>query len=111
MQVQLLGTQKKQTATITLDSKLIDATYAVTIGGVTVDDAKKTASVVATKEKVSKIDIVTASETLPLANGVVVDFKATNQYGETTDLTSSNFRLSCRRYYTCKCIGQAIAET
>lgn len=86
--------EDKKSATLTTDVKLIDATYEVTLSGIdNLDTAKAKASVVATKERVAKIEILTASETIPQADKVQIDFKATNQYGEVVDLTASNFTI------------------
>ncbi len=84
----------KTTATIALDLKLTDATYKVTLGGLDATAIDKaSAEVVATKEQIKKIDILTASDVLPQADGVQVEFKATNQYGEQTDLSATNFNI------------------
>ncbi|MDF2958984.1 MAG: hypothetical protein K0S39_719 [Paenibacillus sp.] len=96
---------KKTIATLTFDSKFGDNKFDVTISGVSnINDTAKTASVTTTKEKITKIDFLTASETIPLAvddkdndgdqdllHKVRVDFKATNQYGAQSKLNASNF--------------------
>ncbi|PZE19373.1 S-layer homology domain-containing protein [Paenibacillus xerothermodurans] len=94
--------EKKTVATLKFDSKFQNNKYDVTIGGVSnLDSTAKTASVTTTVEKITKIDFLTASETIPLAwdedenpqmlHKVRVDFKATNQYGAQSSLTSSAF--------------------
>ncbi|WP_248929402.1 S-layer homology domain-containing protein [Paenibacillus hamazuiensis] len=91
---------KKTVATLTFDGKFQNSTYTVTISGVSnLDDANKTASVNTTVEKITKIEFLTASETIPLARDksdkllqkVRIDFKATNQYGAQSKLNASNF--------------------
>ncbi|MCS7459967.1 S-layer homology domain-containing protein [Paenibacillus doosanensis] len=93
----------RTTATLTFDTKFVENTFDVTISGLSnIDDTAKTSSVTTTKEKVTKIDFLTASDTLPLAvdkNGdplysgykVRIDFKATNQYGKQASFIASNF--------------------
>ncbi|UQZ84410.1 Endoglucanase precursor [Paenibacillus konkukensis] len=93
----------RTTATLTFDTKFVENKFDVTISGLSnIDDTAKTSSVTTTKEKVTKIDFLTASDTLPLAvdkNGnplysgykVRIDFKATNQYGKQASFIASNF--------------------
>ncbi|OXM86377.1 S-layer homology domain-containing protein [Paenibacillus rigui] len=90
----------KTTATLTFESKFQDNKFDVTISGVdNIDSAAKTASVTTTPEKITKIDFLTASDTIPLTRDkndkliqkVRIDFKATNQYGVKTNLNASNF--------------------
>ncbi|MFH5187583.1 S-layer homology domain-containing protein [Paenibacillus sp. TAB 01] len=90
----------KTTATLTFESKFQDNKFDVTISGLdNIDDAAKTASVTTTPEKITKIDFLTASDTIPLTRDkndnliqkVRIDFKATNQYGAKTSLNASNF--------------------
>jgi hypothetical protein len=94
----------KKVATLTFDSKFLDNKFDVTISGVTnLDDAAKTASVTTTKEKITKIEFLSASDTLPLAwddkdggtllHDVRIDFKASNQYGAKSSLSASNFEI------------------
>jgi hypothetical protein len=88
--------EDKTTATLTFDSKFQDNTYAVTISGVSnLDTTAATSSVTTTKEKIAKIEFLTASETLPRTTKKIrVEFKATNQYGAKTSLTANNFTIT-----------------
>lgn len=84
----------KKSAVLNLDVKLDTATYTVELGGL--DAAAigtKSASVAAEKEALKKIEFLTSSEVLPKAAQVRIDFKATNQYGEQSDLSASNFTI------------------
>lgn len=90
----------KTAATLTFESKFQDNKFDVTISGVSnIDEAASTASVTTTPEKITKIDFLTASDTIPLARDknnkllqkVRIDFKATNQYGVQASLNASNF--------------------
>lgn len=93
----------KTKAVLTFDSKFQENKFDVTISGVSnIDDTAKTSSVTTTKEKVTKIDFLTASDTIPLAVDkyeqpiypgykVRIDFKATNQYGQKASFNASNF--------------------
>ncbi len=84
-----------KSATLTLNTKINEATYAVTLSGIdNLDSEKASASVDAKVEMIKTIDITTASDTLPLANGVKVEFVAKNQYGEKTDLSAGSFTFS-----------------
>ncbi len=85
----------KKTAVLTLDVKLTDATYTVTISGVdNIDDAKKTGEVKASDEKITKIEFLTASDTLPLSEDIKIEFQAVNQYGKKAALNSNDFRIN-----------------
>lgn len=88
--------EDKTTATLTFDSKFQDNTYAVTISGVSnLDTTAATSSVTTTKEKIAKIEFLTASETLPrTVKDIRIDFKATNQYGAKTSLSANNFTIN-----------------
>ncbi|GAA4873964.1 hypothetical protein GCM10023310_62040 [Paenibacillus vulneris] len=93
----------KTKAVLTFDSKFQENKFDVTISGVSnIDDTAKTSSVTTTKEKVTNIDFLTASDTIPLAVDkyeqpiypgykVRIDFKATNQYGKKASFNASNF--------------------
>ncbi|MEI7025680.1 S-layer homology domain-containing protein [Paenibacillus sp. y28] len=83
----------KQTATITFETSMPEATYAVTLSGLEnldADHASKEVSVEA--EKATKIDFATSSETLPQSE-VRVDFKVLNQYGEDMKKPASQFKI------------------
>jgi hypothetical protein len=86
----------KTTATLTFDTKFQEATYAATISGLTnLDTTATTASVTTTKERIAKIEFLTAAETLPRTiNELRIDFKATNQYGAKSSLTYNNFQIN-----------------
>ncbi|MBE1447324.1 S-layer homology domain-containing protein [Paenibacillus sp. OAS669] len=90
----------KTKAVLTFDTKFQESKFDVTISGVSnIDDTAKTSSVTTTKEKVTKIDFLTASDTIPLAvdkdgkllHKVRIDFKATNQYGQKASFNASQF--------------------
>lgn len=84
----------KASADLTLESKLQEATYVVTLSGIDgLDSAKAKAEVKAEAEKVTKIDFVTASEVLPIANEVRVEFKVINQFGEDAKIPASNLKI------------------
>lgn len=81
--------------TITLTSKIIAATYTVTLSGIdNLDTEKATASFVGQVEKITSVEITTASDTLPDDDDVRVDFEAKNQYGEVSSLVASNFTIT-----------------
>jgi len=73
----------KRSVDLVFDKKFTANTYEVVLSGVSnLDDARAVAEVKTEDEKVTKIDFVTASDTLPMAKEVRVDFKVMNQYGE-----------------------------
>lgn len=81
----------KASADLILDGKLLDAAYEVTLSGIEKPDtAKAKATVNAEAEKVTKIDFVTASETIPQADNVRIEFKVVNQYGEDAKIPASD---------------------
>jgi hypothetical protein len=86
----------KTTATLTFDTKFQEGTYAATISGLTnLDTTATTASATTTKERIAKIEFLTAAETLPrTTNQLRVEFKATNQYGAKSSLTYNNFTIN-----------------
>jgi hypothetical protein len=93
----------KKAATLKFNAKFLENKFDVTISGVTnIDDSAKTASLTTTKERITKIEWLTASDTLPLAvykdsdgvekaHKIRIDFKATNQYGMKASLSASSF--------------------
>jgi hypothetical protein len=89
----------KDTATLTFDNKFDESTWEITLGGLSnIDEAGKTATTTTTKEKIAKIEFLTTTDTLPLLNKnasqkIRIDFKATNQYGQVSKLTASNFTI------------------
>ncbi|NOU95070.1 hypothetical protein GC093_17835 [Paenibacillus sp. LMG 31456] len=92
---------KKTVATLTFDSKFQESKYEATISGLSnIDETNKTASTTTSVEKITKIDFLTASDTIPLKvnkggtkllGKVRIEFKATNQYGAKSKLSASNF--------------------
>jgi trimeric autotransporter adhesin len=86
----------KKTAIITLDTKLDNASWTVTLGGLTnVDEAGKTAKLQTEKEKITKIEFLTTGDMIANNPGkkLRVDFKATNQYGMKFSLPASEFSI------------------
>ncbi len=84
-----------KSAVVKLDGNIAEDKYTVTLAGIEESEIK-TASVefAGQIEKIVKIDILTASETLPMAQGVRIDFQATNQFGSKSDLSASNFSIN-----------------
>ncbi len=85
----------KRSAVLKLESKLVDATYSVTLGGISnLDSEKATAEVEAQAEKVAKLEFVTASETVAQAKDVLIEFQAVNQYGKPVEgKSASNYEI------------------
>ncbi|MCI3921370.1 S-layer homology domain-containing protein [Paenibacillus sp. TRM 82003] len=82
----------KRSAKLTLDPKLSDATYSVTLSGIeNLDEDKTVAEVKATAEKIASIEFVTASETLSQSENVKIEFQALNQYGKKSQMKASDF--------------------
>jgi hypothetical protein len=90
----------KKSAVLTTDSKLTEGTYTVKVeaaaadNGVVVDQATAEAKV--ENEKIGKVEFVTATEVLAknaVGQPSTVEFKATNQYGEVSDLAASRFNV------------------
>jgi len=82
----------KKSATIALENKIIEATYAITLSGIDgLDSAKASAEVQGQVEKIAKIEILTASDILPDEDNVLIEFAATNQYGEVSEKKASSF--------------------
>lgn len=83
----------KKSATLTLtDLKISDGEYTVTLGGLdaaVVDTA--TAKFTAQNETVSKIEFVSANDTLAYSANVSINLKATNQYGEVASKGASGY--------------------
>lgn len=89
--------EDKKSVVITLASKMTAGDYTVTVAPAADTDPKVndgTKSVTVTDEIIKSIEILTASDTLALYDGVVVNFKASNQYGEQSDLAASAFQIS-----------------
>ncbi|MCD1260861.1 S-layer homology domain-containing protein [Paenibacillus athensensis] len=82
----------KKSATLSLDTRLGAGDYTVTLSGLDAAAVDKTtATFTAQDEQVSKIDFVSANDTLPYSNSVSLEVKAANQYGEAVSLGASNF--------------------
>lgn len=88
-----LSENKKQ-AIITLKSKLVDAKYSVTVSDIEkLDSSKTSAEVQAEAEKITKIEFLTASDTIAQAKKVPIEFQAINQYGKKSSKTSNDFEI------------------
>ncbi|MDR6884343.1 S-layer homology domain-containing protein [Bacillus sp. 3255] len=85
--------EDKRSATLTLtDVKIIDGDYSVTLGGLdaeAVDQAK--GSFKGQVEKLTKIEFVSASDTIAKSPKVRVEVKPTNQFGETATFQAGNY--------------------
>lgn len=83
----------KKSATITLtDVKLTEGTYSVTLSGIAADQIETGKSEFTTEnEKISKLEFVSANDTLAKADKVIVKLKATNQYGENASTSAGNY--------------------
>jgi hypothetical protein len=86
----------KTIATLKFDTKFQDTTYTATISGVTnLDETNNTATVAVTKERIAKIEFLTAADTLPRTiKDLKIEFKATNQYGAKSTLSYNNFSIN-----------------
>ncbi|WP_240422154.1 S-layer homology domain-containing protein [Paenibacillus periandrae] len=85
----------KSTATLTFDNKLDEATWTVTLDGLSnIDATGKTAQFVTTKETISSIAFLSTSDSLPNEKRIRIDFRAANQYGVASALTANNFNIS-----------------
>jgi len=82
-----------RSATLELtNSKIMEGEYTVTLGGL--DDAaiaNATASFTAENEKVTKLEFVSPSDTVPRSPKVAIEFQALNQYGELVSLAAGSF--------------------
>ncbi|NOV00490.1 S-layer homology domain-containing protein [Paenibacillus planticolens] len=82
----------KKSVTLTTDTRISDGDYTVTLSGLDADAVEKTtATFKATDEQVSKIDFVSASDTIAYSKHAIIKLKASNQYGEATSLSASSF--------------------
>lgn len=84
----------KNQVTLTLDSKMTEGTYnvkleAVKDSGLTVD--KGSADVTAQSEKITKLEFISASDTVAAGKHVTVMFRAVNQFNEQSDIPASRF--------------------
>jgi len=86
-------TNNNRSLDIVLENKIVEGEYTVTLSGISnLDEDKATATVKTENEKVTKIDFLTASDTLAQAK-VRVQFVALNQYGEDTGMNANSFRI------------------
>jgi hypothetical protein len=84
--------ENRQSAVIVFDSPLKEGTYSVELKGVKAENAGQIkAETAVEKERLEKIEFITASDTLPRAKGVYVEFHALNQYGETSTWNANQF--------------------
>ncbi|MGF7032930.1 hypothetical protein J2T17_003853 [Paenibacillus mucilaginosus] len=83
----------KKSAVLTLtDTRLSAGTYTVTLGGLAADAVEKTtAEFTAENETVSKIEFVNANDTIAKGSKVLVNIKASNQYGENASFSSAAY--------------------
>ncbi|AFC27723.1 endoglucanase [Paenibacillus mucilaginosus 3016] len=83
----------KKSAVLTLtDTRLSAGTYTVTLGGLAADAVEKTtAEFTAENETVSKIEFVNANDTIAKGSKVLVNIKASNQYGENASFSSASY--------------------
>ncbi|WP_051620543.1 S-layer homology domain-containing protein [Paenibacillus sp. UNC451MF] len=84
----------KHQFSLVTESAMSEGTYTVKIeavkdGGLTVDKGK--ADVTVQKENITKIDFLSASDTIAQGNKVTISFKAINQYNEQSDIPASRF--------------------
>ncbi|MCZ8522608.1 MULTISPECIES: S-layer homology domain-containing protein [Paenibacillus] len=83
----------KKSAVLTItDTKLTAGTYTVTLGGLAADAVDKTtAEFTAQDETVSKIEFVNANDTIAKGDKVLINIKATNQYGENASYSAGAY--------------------
>jgi trimeric autotransporter adhesin len=83
--------EDKKVATLTLsDEKINDFEYTVTVTGL---DSDLTATFKGEKEKLSKIEFVSASDTIAYASKVLLKVKATNQYDEIASTSAGSYNV------------------
>jgi len=74
----------KRSATLIFAKNLEEGSYVITLSGLDAADIdKSTATVSVTAERVTKIEFLTTSDTLPSSSRVPIQFRAINQFGET----------------------------
>lgn len=78
------------TATMSLDDKLTFGSYQIALSDVDVENG--TMTFMPETERVTKIEFVTDTEKLPKSK-VLIEYKATNQFGEKMELSSSNMNI------------------
>ncbi|WP_248924464.1 S-layer homology domain-containing protein [Paenibacillus hamazuiensis] len=84
----------RKTATVTFDSALPEGKISVSLEylGLGITD-KITAETTVEKEKLASLEFTTESDMVAQANGVEVEFKAANQYGEPMPMPASYFTI------------------
>ncbi|TDF92333.1 S-layer homology domain-containing protein [Paenibacillus piri] len=86
--------EDKTSAVIKLDAKLGEAKWGVTLSGLNnLDEAHHTAQTETSPEKLEKIEVLAAGDSLPNNPGqkIRIDFYATNQYGARYSTSASDF--------------------
>ena len=85
--------EDKKSATLTLtDVKIADSDYTVTLGGLDATAIDKAnAAFKGQAEKVTKIEFVSANDTIAKSPKVRVEVKPTNQFGETATFSTGNY--------------------
>jgi methionine-rich copper-binding protein CopC len=88
----------KKSVVLTTDSKLTAGTYTTKVeaaaanNGITLGD-KVSADVTVTDETISKVEFLTTSDVVAKSAANTITFKATNQYGEVSDLSATGFQI------------------
>lgn len=84
--------EDRQTVDVSFESPLEAGTYSVEMKGAEAVNIGQAEAVTEVEhERLEKLEFVTASDTLPKANQVYVEFSARNQYGETSAWNASQF--------------------
>ncbi|MFB6364628.1 S-layer homology domain-containing protein [Paenibacillus elgii] len=89
--------EDKKVATLTLKDtqKIVDATYTVTLGGLDASAVDKVSGEFkGENEKLTKIDFVTANDTVAKSKQVRIQVKPTNQYGQLASLPAGSFSVN-----------------
>ncbi|MDQ0902961.1 S-layer homology domain-containing protein [Paenibacillus sp. V4I7] len=83
----------KKTATLTLtDVKITEGKYTATVSGLDATAVDKVSGeFTAENEKVTKLDFVNASEKIAQSPSVIIQVKASNQYGENASYTGGSY--------------------
>lgn len=84
--------ENRESAEIVFESPLKEGTYSIELKGLEAENAGAIkAETAVEQERLEKIEFLTASDTLPRARNVYVEFNALNQYGETATWSASRF--------------------
>lgn len=89
--------EDKKVATLTLKdgAKIVEDTYSVTLGGLDESSVDKvTGEFKGENEKLTKIDFVTANDTIARSKKVRVQIKPTNQYGQLASFTPGSYTVN-----------------